>query len=238
MFDIDRRRARRQALEQYRMWPGHRENRVTVEGVDRHLEQLVLMVHEQRRPFQVRVSKDTRLPSGTRVLRTDSENKKFVWIEQWTTERKRHFLCGMDEQHLFIAQLPRPVSTVHAAHIALRPPQLHAAEQRAGSLATRQGEWFFVRATPEEEKELATEISARRVFVRKSTGLAQAGNISRSGRAHLADEVVLLAGNDRRLYARGNVRHPDHKTVYLDGWRRVFPNLEAPAAIEGLTWVD
>jgi len=31
------------------------------------------------------------------------------------------------------------------------------------------------------------------------------------------------------VYARGTVRHPDHKTVYLDGWHRVFMNTENEA---------
>ena len=33
----------------------------------------------------------------------------------------RHFLCGRDEEHLFIAQLPREVSSVSDAHDALLP---------------------------------------------------------------------------------------------------------------------
>lgn len=28
------------------------------------------------------------------------------------------------------------------------------------------------------------------------------------------------------VYVRGSVRHSDHKTVVLDGWHRVFMNLE------------
>jgi hypothetical protein len=31
------------------------------------------------------------------------------------------------------------------------------------------------------------------------------------------------------VYARGTVRHPDHKTIYLDGWHRVFMNTESEA---------
>jgi hypothetical protein len=29
-----------------------------------------------------------------------------------------------------------------------------------------------------------------------------------------------------RVYVRGRVRHPDHKTVVLDGWHEVFSNTE------------
>lgn len=31
------------------------------------------------------------------------------------------------------------------------------------------------------------------------------------------------------VYARGAVRHPDHKTIILDGWHRIFMNTEAEA---------
>lgn len=32
---------------------------------------------------------------------------------------------------------------------------------------------------------------------------------------------------DATVYARGYVRHPDHKTIYLSGWHRVYMNTEA-----------
>jgi hypothetical protein len=31
---------------------------------------------------------------------------------------------------------------------------------------------------------------------------------------------------DADVYARGDVRHRDHKTIYLDGWHRVYMNRE------------
>ena len=31
---------------------------------------------------------------------------------------------------------------------------------------------------------------------------------------------------DARVFARGKVRHSDHKTIYLDGWHRVSMNRE------------
>jgi hypothetical protein len=35
------------------------------------------------------------------------------------------------------------------------------------------------------------------------------------------------------VYVRGRVWHPDHKTIVLDGWHRVFMNTEreAPGAL-------
>jgi hypothetical protein len=34
---------------------------------------------------------------------------------------------------------------------------------------------------------------------------------------------------DAEVYARGYIKHPDHKTVYLDGWHRVLMNTESKA---------
>jgi hypothetical protein len=31
---------------------------------------------------------------------------------------------------------------------------------------------------------------------------------------------------DAEVYARGDVRHRDHKTIHLDGWHRVYMNRE------------
>src|SRR5262249_10317554 len=31
---------------------------------------------------------------------------------------------------------------------------------------------------------------------------------------------------DAEVYARGSIRHRDHKTIYLDGWHRVYMNRE------------
>jgi len=42
------------------------------------------------------------------------------------------------------------------------------------------------------------------------------------------------------VYARGRIRHPDHKTLLLTEWRRVHRNAELRAAIggNGVFWVD
>ena len=51
----------------------------------------------------------------------------------------------------------------------------------------------------------------------------------------IAQSARLRAHNWRRMtrdaevYARGDVRHRDHKTVHLDGWHRVLMNREREA---------
>ena len=60
-----------------------------------------------------------------------------------------------------------------------------------------------------------------------------------NGRSHVADAVVILEGD--RVYARGAVRHPDHKTLILDEWRRVYRNAEVRQesfGSNGVYWID
>jgi hypothetical protein len=71
--------------------------------------------------------------------------------------QKHKFLCGHDERHWFVAAVPEaaPVGTVRQAKEALKPPEVHEAQdrQRLGAKARnrrknaayrRQGEWFFL----------------------------------------------------------------------------------------------
>src|SRR5919106_3979202 len=229
-MDITRRAPKHPTRELFTIWPGHAENRIEVEGVDSKFQQLVLMVHEPRRRFELEVSKREALAPGTKILNEKNDTRL---IEQWTTDRKRHFLCGMDEQHLFVAQLPRPVSAVAAAHRALKPQHVDAAEKR-GLRVERQGEWFFVEILRHELRELEAEVRANRARLRRRVGIAQAASINRRGRPHVADEGFMIGA---AIYARGDVRHPDHRTVHFREWRRVWGNLERiENMIEGMTW--
>src|SRR5689334_11560454 len=56
-LDIARAGDRRRRGERFRAWLGHADNRVEVQGVDRSLAQLVLLVHEPRRSFELEVSR-------------------------------------------------------------------------------------------------------------------------------------------------------------------------------------
>jgi hypothetical protein len=67
----------------------------------------------------------------------------------------RHFLCGRDERHLFVAGLTLRVPTVAAAKASLKPEAVveSEAQHRVGAKArdrrrnrgfVRQGEWFFL----------------------------------------------------------------------------------------------
>jgi hypothetical protein len=237
-IDISRLPAGRRQDERFRLWLGATGNRVEVEGVERELSQLVLMIHEPRRRFEVAIGPFANVPVGARVVRKEGRRR---WVEQWTSEAKRHFLCGKDEQHLFVAQLPKRVSTVRQAREALRNPHLDSVERGSPFRTVRQGEWFFVALTPAEEASVTARVGARAV-VRRHAGLAQVARLGRRGRPHIAEETVALPdelGRELRVYVRGSVRHPDHRTVYFHAWRRVFANTEVQAtAAQGVLWVD
>lgn len=220
---------RRGGGEVFRVWPGHRGNRLEVVGLDRPQQQLVLMVHEPSRAF---VSKEE-LPWQWEKLDADRKlelivtgsdgvaardvigvGARHVTVRRRTPEQKRHYLCGMDERHLFVAQLPEGCSTVREAHRVLEPRGLES----AAVAARRQGEWFFVEAT---EDELAA-IEEALPLVRRKASVGPGG-----GRPHIVDEVVQVRAGKR--FARGAVRHPDHRTIHLHTWHGVFVNREERA---------
>lgn len=226
--------ARARSGETFRLYPGARDNRIEVLGTDAPHRQLVLFVEEARRRFEVRVSRHVAIAPGTRVLR---EEKHARVIEQFTEAEKRHFLCGMDEQHLFIALLPHGASSVHGARDALRAPEVPPsfADRRHGII--RQGEWFFLPLKAREQSEI--DLALRGGSLLRQIGIAQAARIARAGRPHVAEEIVVLAGAPiPRIYVRGSVRHPDHRTVTFREFRRTVPNRERFAQPAGVLWVD
>ncbi|MFO0614106.1 MAG: hypothetical protein U0414_16050 [Polyangiaceae bacterium] len=234
-----RNRARRATsvtnLQRFRVFPGHSANALDVLDADASLHQVVLRVDEPMRLFEVRVRR-SEAPLDADVLR---EERGSLVIARRTSGTVRHFLCGMDESHLFIAQLPSLASSVGAAHAALRPEVLDRLEKTGPSI--RQGEWFFVPLSDEEHARVDT-LAKRAYRVHHKKGIAEAARLSRLGRQHVANEVVVVpdvASGEERIFVRGAVVHPDHKTVVLRAWHRTIPNtehLEVP--VPGVDWYD
>jgi hypothetical protein len=182
--------------EVFRLWPGGEDNVIQVLGVDPKLRQLVLMIHEPKRMF---VTKDWRGRETTHV----------------TPEGKRHILCGHDERSYFMAQLPKPVSTVQKAHEVLKnvPPTAEKVK--------RQGEWFF---TPLKDLD-----DLKGLPVHWKAPLGPGRNL------HTADQLV--RGKKGQLYVRGKVRHPEHQTVEFRSWQQVHHNREV-VRNSSLPWMD
>jgi hypothetical protein len=242
-MDISREPTRRaRDAERFRIFPGHAENRLDVVEADAALRQLVLFVDEPVRAFETRLMKQALVPEDAVIVR---ENHAFRWIVQHTQGRARHFLCGMDEAHLFIALLPEAARSVREAHACLRDALVDELEERAPQPTIRQGEWFFV-AVPEAEQREVSYLARKVLRVVRRRGIAEAARIARVGRPHVADEVLVVRGipdasgdTSERVYVRGAVEHPDHATIVLDAWRRVVPNresIETPPV--GVDWID
>jgi hypothetical protein len=170
----------------------------------------------------------------------------FWEVERRTDAAPRRFLCGMDETHLFVAQFTEG-ETVADAHASLRPPEVDDAERRAPGETIRQGEWFFI--------PLGTgERDALDAYLRRTVrAIESRASVGPGGKPHVADQVVVRVEGTgwsvrrrrqvalRRVYARGKVRHPDHKTLELDNWRRVVRNREVTVSQvgeNGVLWFD
>ncbi len=74
----------------------------------------------------------------------------------------------------------------------------------------RQGEWFFV-PCPEFD-------SDRHIVAHNGTLVRY-----QAKRHHVE---MLCRPPDGETYVRGKVWHPDHRTIYLDGWHKVRRNTE------------
>lgn len=235
--------------EYFRIWPGARDNEVEVLSSDGSWRQLVLRVKEPRRRFFQTVRKDawtTLAAVEARARSSDgriiSETRRDWQLELWTPADERRFLCGMDDLHLFVAQV-REGSTVAEVHESLKPRQVREAEARWRGSIQRQGEWFFLPLTEDEAERLDAHLKAWPRALQSRHPVGPGGR-----RLHLADEVVAI---DRRIrtrhrelrrpevYARGLVIHSDHRDLPLDGWRKVVRNREVGApAQKRLWWID
>jgi hypothetical protein len=153
-------------------------------------------------------------------------------------------------------QALRPEAVQRAA-AGLRPRQR---ARRRNPAFVRQGEWFFV-PTPELRPDPAFVLrdeplsrgrgSRPHIMERACRRGGALVNVSRSRPAGLTqEEFEALPELERRsgwrsmrrdaeVFANGRVRHPDHATVMLRGWHRVFMNTEAGArAMQHVVFLD
>jgi hypothetical protein len=157
---------------------------------------------------------------------------------------KNKFLLGRDERHWFAAAVPGDnVRDIRTAKASLRPVEIE------GQHAIRQGEWFFVPS-------LGLQVEARDVHrnepLNRGSGkshwcqeLARTGGTAvmvstrnPSGASLETYQQLIRTDHhaqrvswrrmvrDAVVHVRGSVRHPDHKTIWLDGWHRVYLNRE------------
>jgi hypothetical protein len=233
--------------EYVRIWPGAAKNKIEVIDVDHKLRQLVMRIKEARRPYTDTVLKgpDLRRSDLEKSIKAEggeiiAEDRLRWTIQLWTPSEERFFLCGMDDLHLFVAQVP-PSTTVEAAHAELKPREVIEAEKNGAGPVVRQGEWFFLRPTAEQYEQLHANVIARPKAVRKNAAIGD------GGQAHIADRVIRIEQRTKlrrrqrrqmRVYAFGSVLHPDHRTIVLTDWHEVIRNREIRNDGLRLRWID
>lgn len=158
---------------------------------------------------------------------------------------KHKFLLGRDERHWFAAAVPGDaVRDVRTAIASLRPTEIEGRE------AIRQGEWFFVPEPGVNDKDaviLRNEPLSRGAgskphvceqMMRKGGEGVMVCNRYPTG-ISLGEYQTLISSDsnargygwrrmvrDAEVYARGEIRHKDHKTIDLWCWHRVYMNRE------------
>ena len=160
-------------------------------------------------------------------------------------EFKNKFLLGHDERHWFAAAVPGDaVHDVRTAIASLRPTEIE------GRNAIRQGEWFFVSERGVSEKDAVihrNEPLSRgagskphicQELMRRGGATVMVSSAYPTGVSPARYERLISTDpqarsmawrrmtRDADVYARGEIRHRDHKTIHLDGWHRVYMNQE------------
>jgi hypothetical protein len=192
--------------EYFRVFPGHKDNDVRVIDTDSGKQQLILLVNEPKREYSVRS--------------WDRNKGDWVYEKQKSPGFLRKYLMGMDESHLFIAQLPRnvgPINKIKDAHKALKPNDMIEKKIDSNRIK-RQGEWFFIPTTREEFKKINENLN----LIEKKMPLGESKRKARN--SHIADLVLTIQDGQ---FAKGKISHRDHKTIKLHGWFKVQKNNEA-----------
>ena len=161
------------------------------------------------------------------------------------------------------------VTNIQKAKVALQPPIVREMARslrskhrmrRRNSAFVRQGEWFFVPVAdlqPQASSVLRNERLSRgrgksHLMERAYRRGGVAVYVSRHFPNGLTQQEFDALAEDERssqswsnmvrdaeVFAMGRVTHPDHATVVLDGWHRVFMNTESRArAMRRVAFLD
>jgi hypothetical protein len=210
MIDIRTRRGRIRPQEYVLLYCGEKTTTRVID-VDRRHRQVLLDVHEPS--------------SRLTTVRWDGKRSLRVEEEIIVKASQRRILVGMDESQLFICPLEKRASSVKEAHRKLAPEEVDRA--RHSLKVKRQGEWFFVPVRNSDKLRQIGEACAAGEF-------SSDAPITAAGRPHRVEQLVEI---DYERYSMGKVRHPDHRTLRLESWHRVFRNTEeVMVRPTGVTW--
>lgn len=256
-MDIQRKLTGGLREEVFRIYPA--DAKIQVMGVDKKIEQLVLVVkedaHEFFAPVPIVIVRDAkthesgweqRVATAMNVRERDiTVHEGRISIRQRTSSNSRDFLLGKDERFMFIAQLPRHCTTVKEAHACLKNPVVTTAEGRIPGRTVRQGEWFFMNMSAAEETALKAGLKNKALSIQRKVPI-EAGRAVRN--KHVAEELVTTAGlrlehghpilQREEIFVRGAIRHPEHGTVKFKSWRRCVRNMESRNGPTGIGWID
>ena len=272
-MDVGRKVSGTRRTEWFEIWPGHVDNKIQILDVDNKLNQILLLVHEPERVFETeefkhkgyrksldQQSDDRRYELNELGLNFKETKTKFIIIEK-TSPVVRHFLMGVDERQLFVAQLVGSSSNINEARKQLGSTvKFHEGVRKMSP--KRQGEWFFLRATRDQEDIIELFIQKNKAWVIKKANIGEyAGRAS--GNPHVADELVVITDDKatierlgwskfkrkkipkgtlpvryEQVYVRGKIRHIDHKTLKYTHWHQVVLNNEGATESATQTWID
>ncbi len=198
--------------EIFQLYPGNENNDVRVIDVDPSTQQLILLVNEPPREFTSH--------------QWNRKTNKYEEVKRTTPGFMRKYLLGMDEAHLFIAELPQEgtINKVKDAHKVLKPEYIIKSEKETRRIK-RQGEWFFIPVTSEEQKMIEKNIN----FLEKKIPIEDRTN------PHIAEQLLNIKGE---LFVTGKIKHIEHRTLKLNGWFRVLKNTEVRSRTGIIGWID
>jgi hypothetical protein len=276
-MDIRREIAGVARSEYFLIWPGAEDNIFHVAAKDKEHSQLVVTIKEPQRDFWERLNEfeqreikklgikvwlDKRGRGTTIAKKKDEARVGELWDfgpDGWYQKNRtprdiRHFLLGKDERQLFMCRLPKAATSVKEARESLKAPEVITAEGKSPGKTLRQGEWFLLNMTKDEEANVKNYLKSSLAVIHKKANVGQfAGR--RGGKPHIVDELITISApvlshgfsvqGRPNVFIRGHLKHPDHETIKLGKWRKVILNAERTAAAErgggaffGGTWID
>lgn len=273
-MDIGRKVAGTRRTEWFEIWAGHDNNKIQILDIDHKFNQILLLVHEPERFFETEEIKrkdwkksleevaDERrnILENERSITFKETKTKFIITEK-TPSDVRHFLMGVDERQLFVAQLTKGVTNINEARKQLGSTvKFHEGVRKMSP--KRQGEWFFLKATQEQEDDIELLLNKNKVWIEKKVNIGVYAGRSR-GNPHTADELVVIPNipgfiesskiskcskkdfvpsnypiRNTEIYVRGKIRHIDHKTITYKHWYQVVLNNEGDTSSATQSWID
>jgi len=256
-LDIQKVQKGNKRTEVFRIYPG-KETSIQGINIDPDKKQLLLMIKEPRIEFETErvIQKKETVELITKNLSDRNikfrvDKGKIYYIEK-TPGRTRHFLAGVDERQLFIAELQESCSTVEQAHKVLGKTIQFSDGKRKGSSVDRQGEWFFLETDQITRSEIEKAIQKNLTVIQTHQNIGAKFGFP-GGNSHMSDELVILPKSlnsspgsksimRNRVFVKGKIRHIDHKTVKFSHWREVIKNNEPVSnsrmGANGLFWID